>query len=210
MVSLREVESADFILVMGADPINEAPMLAMAMRQASRVGARIAVIDPRPIFLPFRFTRLPLALDELNVYASALVKAAVSRDAVKVLGQDAVDFYEAIPDAAGNSYSLKEALSRLAEKLQLSQQPLIVCGTENVPETTPGLAADLALFLKAAKGQAGLSYLMPGANAFGAGLFSHMNNSFEKTVEDIENGAVKALVLVESDPFWQFSGSTTT
>ena len=39
-VSLREVEKADFILVMGADPINEAPMLALAMRQAQRNGAR--------------------------------------------------------------------------------------------------------------------------------------------------------------------------
>ncbi|GAG08168.1 unnamed protein product, partial [marine sediment metagenome] len=36
VVSLRELESADFILVIGADPINEAPMLALAMRQAQR------------------------------------------------------------------------------------------------------------------------------------------------------------------------------
>jgi len=204
-ISLRQVEAADFILVIGADPINEAPMLALAMRQAGRTGAQIAVLDPRPISLPVRFAHLPLALDDLNLYASALVKAVVSRDAVKELGQNAIEFHDAIPDAAGDSYSYKEEISGLAEKLQRSQRPLIVCGTGIVPETTPGLAADLALFLNVAKGQTGLSYLMPGANAFGAGLFSHMDDSLEKTVEDIENGAVKALVLVESNPFWQFS-----
>ena len=38
-VSLREMEEADFILVAGADPVNEAPMLALALRQAWRRGA---------------------------------------------------------------------------------------------------------------------------------------------------------------------------
>lgn len=204
VVSLRQVEAADFILVFGADPINEAPMLALAMRQARRDGAEIAVLDPRPISLPFRFTHLPVVLDDLNLYASALIKTAVGRDAVKELGQNATEFYDVIPDVAGNSYPFKEQISNLGEKLRSSQRPLIVCGTEIVRETTPQLAADLALFLRAAKGQAGLFYLMPGANAFGAGLFSRVEDSFEKTVEDIENGAVKALVLIENNPFWQF------
>jgi len=203
-VSLRQVEAADFILVIGADPINEAPMLALAMRQAGRAGAQIAVLDPRPISLPVRFAHLPLALDDLNRYASAVVKAAVSRDAVKELGKRAVDFYDGIPGNAAYAHSFKGEILGLAEKLQRSKNPLIVCGTEIVPETTPGVAADLALFLNGAKGQVGLFYLLPGANAFGAGLFSQTNASFEKTVEDIENGTVKALVLIESNPFWQF------
>jgi NADH-quinone oxidoreductase subunit G len=204
VVSLRQVEAADFILAIGADPINEAPMLALAMRQARRNGAQIAVLDPRPIFLPLKFAHLPVALDDLNLYASALIKTALDRDALKDLGQNAVDFYDAIAGVAAESDALEEQIFHLREKLRNSQKPLIVCGTEIVRETTPQLAADLALLLKAAKGQSGLFYLMPGANAFGAGLFSRVENSFEKTVEDIENGAIKALVLVESDPFWQF------
>ena len=42
---------------------------------------------------------------------------------------------------------------------------------------------------------------MPGANAFGAALLSSGKNSFMEIIEAIENGSVKALVLVESDPF---------
>ena len=56
---MREIEKADFILAVGADPVNEAPMLAMAMRQAFRNGATVVVIDPRPISLPFEFDHLP-------------------------------------------------------------------------------------------------------------------------------------------------------
>ena len=204
VASLRQVESADFILVIGADPINEAPMLALAMRQAIRAGAAIAVLDPRPISLPFKFTHLPVALDDLNLYASALIIKAVSRDAAKKLGQKAAEFYDSIADLAGDSNALKESISNLGGKLQSSQRLLIVCGTEIVRETTPQLAADLALLFKAAKEQAGLFYLMPGANAFGAGLLSVAENSFEEIIEDIENGAVKTLILVESNPFWQF------
>ncbi|MDD5759304.1 MAG: 2Fe-2S iron-sulfur cluster-binding protein, partial [Desulfobulbaceae bacterium] len=37
-ITLGEVEHADFILVVGADPVNEAPMLALALRQAARQG----------------------------------------------------------------------------------------------------------------------------------------------------------------------------
>jgi NADH-quinone oxidoreductase subunit G len=51
------------------------------------------------------------------------------------------------------------------------------------------------------KEKAGLFYLMPGANAFGAALLSSGDHSFLEIVEAIEKGSVKALVLVESDPF---------
>jgi NADH-quinone oxidoreductase subunit G len=203
-VSLRQVEASDFILTIGADPINEAPMLALAMRQAQRNGAEITVIDPRPVSLPFAFTHLPSPPSELNFLASSLTKAAVGREAVKELGQNAVAFYDAIPDVAGASDTIKEKISSLSEKLQRCQRPIVVCGLDVVRESTPQLAADLGLCLKAAGKKAGLFYLMPGANAFGAGIFSGAEDSFEKTIHDIENGVVKALVLVENNPFWQF------
>ena len=48
----------------------------------------------------------------------------------------------------------------------------MVCGTDIVRETTPSLAADIVLLLKGAGQEAGLFYLLPGANAFGAALIS--------------------------------------
>ena len=203
-VSMREMEKADFILAVGVDPVNEAPMLALAMRQAFRQEATVAVIDPRPVFLPFEFIHLPVSPQDMDVCMNVLVKGAVPRSAVERLGPDALRFYDAIPTDYPSDPLLKDQFSVLASKLRQSQRPVLVCGTDIVHEATPVLAADNGLLLQAGKERAGLFYLMPGANAFGAALLSSGKNSFMDVIEGIENGSVKALILVESDPFSYF------
>ena len=200
-VSMTEIEKADFILTVGADPLNEAPMLAMAMRQAYRNGVTVVVIDPRPIFLPFEFDHLTVPPPEIDLCMNMLIKGAVDRTAAENLGPEALRYYEAIPKESPFDPLIKDRLTGLAEKLQRSQRPVIICGTDIVEETTPDAAANNALFLKATKEKAGLFYLMPGANAFGAALLSSGNASLTQTIEAIENGLIKALILVESDPF---------
>jgi NADH-quinone oxidoreductase subunit G len=200
---MQEIEKADFILALGADPVNEAPMLALSMRQAYRKGAAVAVIDPRPIFLPFEFIHPPVAPREIDLALSALMKGAVSRTAAESLGQNALQFYDSIPADFSGDPELKERLDAIRLKLQQSRFPVIVCGTDITRETTPALAADHALLLQAEKGRAGLFYLMSGANAFGASLFSE-EGSLMDTIESIEKGTVKALILVESNPFCLF------
>jgi NADH-quinone oxidoreductase subunit G len=203
MVSLREIESADFVAVVGADAINEAPMLALAMRQARQNDATVAVIDPRPVFLPFESEHLPAKLDEVNGYLGAVVKAAIDPDALREQEASGRKFHAALPEIEQMPRSQQEKISFLAEKLRNSQRPIIVCATESVRQQTPALAADAALLLQAAGKQAGLFYLMPGANAFAAGLLSDETASFETLIEDIENGSIKGLILVESNPFWK-------
>jgi len=203
VISMQEIEKADFILALGADPVNEAPMLALAMRQAYRKGAAVAVIDPRPVFLPFEFIHLPVAPREIDLALSALMKGAVSRTAANSLGQTTLQFYDSIPADFSGDPELKDRLDAIRLKLQQSRFPVIVCGTDITRETTPALAADHALLLQAEKGRAGLFYLMSGANAFGVSLFSE-EGSLMDTIESIEKGTVKALILVESNPFCLF------
>ena len=74
----------------------------------------------------------------------------------------------------------------------------------SVRESTPALAADLARLLREAGLNAGLFYLLPGANAFGAALLSPGGESPTPLVEALEAGAVKALLVVENDPFWDY------
>jgi NADH-quinone oxidoreductase subunit G len=203
-VSLRDLERADFILVVGADPINEAPMAALAMRQARRTGGKIAVIDPRPVSLPFDFQHLPVPLDEVNLSFSLLIKAAVGNETAINLEQSELEFYEAIPALDRAALPLHEQILAVARELRDCQRPIIVCGTEIVRRTTPSLAADHALLLQAVNKRAGLFYLMPGANSFGASLISDENNSLFTTLEAIEKGTVKGLIVVESDLFHHF------
>lgn len=150
-VSMREIEMADFILAVGADPINEAPMLALAMRQAYRKGATIAVIDPRPIFLPFPFDHFPVGLENLDLCLSQLIKRSIDRSVAERLGQSALKFYDSIPPEHTFDRLFEDRLSVVEKKLQQSQFPVIVCGTEIVRETTPDITADHALLFQAAK-----------------------------------------------------------
>jgi NADH-quinone oxidoreductase subunit G len=203
-VSLRELESADFILVIGADPINEAPMLALAMRQARRRGGKIAVIDPRPVSLPFEFRHLKVTPDEVNLCASLLVKAAVDLGTATDLEQPGSEFYQAIPKLETVPSSLQDQISEMAPELKESKRPIIVCGTETVRQATPALAADHTLLLQATNKQAGLFYLLPGANSFSASLLAGEEGSFLETLEGIESGTIKGLILVESDPLLHF------
>lgn len=203
-LSMREVEKSDFILAVGVDPINEGPMLALAMRQANRKGATVAVIDPRPIALPFEFFHFPVAVREIDRFLSALIKGAVNRSAAEKTGPAALSFFDSLPvDVSGHS-EFREGLDRVSQRLQQSRFPVIVCGTDIVRETTPLVAADHARLLRTKRDRAGLFYLMPGANAFGAALFSSGSESFAETIESIEKGTIRALVLVESDPFRSF------
>ncbi|MFZ0611304.1 MAG: NADH-quinone oxidoreductase subunit NuoG, partial [Desulfobacterales bacterium] len=201
-VSLRQVEDADIILVVGADPINEAPMLALSMRQAWRRGARVIVIDPRPIFLPFAFDHLPVAPEEMAVGLGRLIKRAIGRDAVQTLGAKALSFYDSIPQAA---LPIQDRLDALAEVMGGSRRPLVVCGTETVADEVPALAADVTRLLGAAGRPAGLFYVLPGANAFGAALLRTGQAAFEDVLAAIEDKTVRALVLVECDPLRNFA-----
>jgi NADH-quinone oxidoreductase subunit G len=232
-VSLRELEAADFIVLAGADPVNEAPMLALALRQAQRRGAKVTVLDPRPVFLPFEFEHFPVPPGQLDAALGALVKGALSAEAAAGLIEPARRFYDALPGQYPGDPGLAARLTAIAESLRQSRKPMVVAGTGIVRETTVSLAADIALLLKAAGKEAGLFYLLPGANAFGAALVSAPGHpdaagrspgqwpwgpaavgepagpgepalSADAILEGIDQGRIKALVLVENDPFWTF------
>jgi NADH-quinone oxidoreductase subunit G len=202
-VSLREIEKADFILAIGADPVQEAPMLALAMRQAVRNGGSVVVLDPRPVFLPFPFTHVPVAPRDAADCLSALVKKAVDSSRVSGLGERAVQFLDRLPADYPFPDSRAEDLSRMADALRRSQRPVLVCGTDVVLPTTPDRVADHALLLQAQKGRAGLFYLLPGPNAFGAALFA-APGALEEILQGIERGTIRGMVIVENDPFDRF------
>jgi NADH-quinone oxidoreductase subunit G len=202
-VSLREMEEADFIVVAGADPVNEAPMLALALRQAWRREGKVAVLDPRPVFLPFPCVHLPLAPGELNAGLGILGAAALSGKNLKGLDAAPRQFLQAQSGELVDP-DVKARLSALGQRLGQTTRPVIVCGTDIVRESTPILAAALVRLLRAADLDAGLFYLLPGTNAYGAALLSLADNGHSSLVESLESGAIKALVVVESDPYWDY------
>jgi len=202
-VSMRELENADLILVIGADPISESPVLALSMRQAWRKGAKVAVIDPRSVSLPFTFQHVNAGLPQLEICLAAVVAGAVDRGKAESLTAPAMEFLDAASSVDIPQSDIRDSLAGLASDLRKSRKPVIVCGTDVVSENTPGLAADCARLLREATGAAGLLYILDEANSFGSALLSG-SSSFAETVEEIEAGKIKGVVVVESDPFHSY------
>lgn len=201
-VSLRDLESSDFILAVGTDPINEAPMLAMAMRQAQRSGAEVVVLDPRSISLPFAFRHLPVPYGSVGLALGQLIKDVVDPKAAATLGEDAEHYIGALSGAGDVSGVVAPFDDVIVQRLRHSKQPIIICGTEHVSDSIISVSADFALLLCAADKNAGVFYVMSGANAFAGGMLCDEDSSLQRIVEDIENGSIRALILAETDPFW--------
>jgi NADH-quinone oxidoreductase subunit G len=200
-ISMAELARSDFVLVVGADPINEAPMLALALRQAYRNGGTIAVIDPRPVSLPLPFDHLAIAPRHVDLCLDVLVGGALNGEAADSVEERASARSDALLSEYGPDSTLRSRLTGLSARLRASQRPAVVCGTDIVRQTTPAFAADQVDFLRQAKKRAGLFYLLPGANAFGAALLSPPSEPADSIVQAIEDGTVRALLVAESDPF---------
>ena len=202
-VSMREVEHADFILVLGADPVNEAPMLALALRQASLRKVRVVVLDPRPVFLPFDFDHLPVPPVDMGIFFAALVKRTAGPSSADPLGPKAAQFLDSLPgEYPGGMF--KDRVAALEGRLKESQRPVIICGMDLPPTSFLDLVGDGARIMRGVKGPVGLFYLMPGANSLGAALLTPNPSSAEQFVEEIEGGKIRALLAVESDPLLAF------
>ncbi|MGC9196570.1 MAG: NADH-quinone oxidoreductase subunit NuoG, partial [Syntrophobacteraceae bacterium] len=199
-VSMKQIEKADFVIVAGADPLNEAPMCALAIRQAARKKAVVVTLDPRPVSLPCEFEHFAVLPKDIEPYLGALIFKAMGEHAAS-LGPEAQNFCAYLASQLEN-FNPPESLDRLAKLLASSSKPVIICGTDVTRETTPAFAADCVRLLNLCAKQAGLFNLLPGAGSFGAALLSRTEvPTFADLVEHIEKGLVRALVVAESDAF---------
>jgi NADH-quinone oxidoreductase subunit G len=197
-VSLGEIEQADFILLAGVDPVNEAPMLALALRQAVQKGAGVVVLDPRPVCLPFAFMHVPAGPQAIGAVLGRILKRSVGPAGVE---GPAAHFYASLPDEPATE---PEVLARAAAMLAASRRPVIVCGAGRVAPGLVDLAADTALLLAAVQKKAGLFYILPEANTFASGLLAQPECTTDRILKAAVDGDVKALIFVENDPFATF------
>jgi len=174
------------------------------MRQAQRAGAKVAVLDPRPVSLPFEYAHWPLTPDDLNSALQELMRPVLSGSAAESQGKNALAGLDAISPHASEIHQTTPRFQALEAMLQNSQRPVIVCGTDIVGLSVITAAADLALQLQAGDKHAGLFYVLPGANAYGAAIASKGCEPFSEILGAIETGEVRALLLVETDPLYYF------
>ncbi len=177
--SLEEIRRSDLLILVGTDPLSEAPMLALAVRQAVRAGGHAALLDPRPVQLPCACAHLPLAQQQLLPALQALAGE----------GTEGWPRQQAI------------VLEGLARQLALAQRPVLIGGADLLgPEGMVALLA-AAERLSSAERPCGVLGVLAGPNSYGAALLSPAEADAEGLLAAIAAREVRTLVCLESDPF---------
>lgn len=174
--TLHEMESADAVLMLGADPINEAPMVGLALQQARRrAGA--------DIFGAFvALTKLDEICRETYRGSPAQIAGLARQVAAALRGERA----EATAD-------------RIAQSLRQAEQPLIIVGAHCGAPTLLRLATNIAGQASSAEQPAWLSLLLPECNSMGVALMGGLRVS--QVLTAVERGDCDTLIVLENDLF---------
>jgi len=204
--SLSEIEKADAVLILGEDPLETAPMLALAIRQASRnktfemaekagialwhdaavrdmgqnVKSPVIIVSPNQITpddLPL--IRYEAGAEEAVLFGSALVSAIDSK---------------ATPVQITDK-TVKNIVQKTAGILMNAANPLIICGLSLKNKDLLQASANLAIALSNAGKKPLLSIIFPACNSLGLGLMDG------KPVDELDEAAGATAVILENDLF---------
>jgi NADH-quinone oxidoreductase subunit G len=205
--SLREVEEADAVLVLGEDLPNTAPVLALALRQSVRRES-LALADalniPRwheqAVRDAARGAKSPLyvatpAATRLDDVAVRTLRGA-PEDLAR-LGFAVASALGAGPEPPGHAGDLPGLASEIARMLAGARQPLVVSGTTSGSLAVIQAAANVAWALQARGVPARLAFAVPECNSMGAALMG--GGELEEAFAAARDGAVDAAVILEND-----------
>lgn len=206
--SLHEMEQADAIFVLGEDLTNTAPMMALALRQASRrqpmamiqamklpewqdASVREVMQDARSPF--FLATPAATKLDDVATHTYRAAPDDIARLGFAVA--NALD--GAAPAVSGLSAELTTLVATIADALRAAKRPLIVAGASLGSAALVQAAANVAWALCDAARVAELAFAPPECNSFGVGLMG--GQSLETAVAALRNGHADTVVILEND-----------
>jgi NADH-quinone oxidoreductase subunit G len=203
--SLREIEQCDAVLLLGEDPTNFAPRLALALRQSVRQQP-FAVTDklkiPRWLDHAVRETvqddKGPLFI--ASPYATRLDDIATQtfRGAPDDIARLAFAVARTLDHAAPATNLSGEAVTlatQIAQALKNAQRPLVVAGGGLSSEAILEAAANVASALHAAGRQARLSFTVPECNSMGLALMGAAPLSAAMTAA----AEADAVIVLEND-----------
>ncbi|WP_051328040.1 NADH-quinone oxidoreductase subunit NuoG [Desulfatirhabdium butyrativorans] len=195
--SLKDIETADLVLLAALDPLAEAPMAALSVRQAERHGAGIWALDPRAIRMPCSLNHLALQPDEI---AECLIALA---ERIKV----------PIPEGGDGSHTPGPPFlppEPLVDALLLARKPVVLFGAGVANERVGHAAGLLVESLRKRNIPATIFPVLPQADTFGAALLGEGGLSLEETIADIGQGLIHGLVVIEADPIGEWPDAVRT
>lgn len=206
--SLKEIEKADAVLILGEDLTQTAPMTALAVRQASR-GKEMEAIRKSGIAAWDDYARREKAHGARSpVFIASTIKTRLddvaektyraSPSAIVSLGFAIASMVNKNAPAAINlSESQKDLAQRISTALNDSMNPLIITGTHNGNQDLIRAAANITEALNQNGKSVLLSIIFPECNSMGLGLMDGM--SLEDASESIGGDGSTGLIILEND-----------
>lgn len=212
--SLKQIEHADVMLILGEDLTNTAPMISLAIRQAIRNNpAKSALRKGIPLWndAPVR----ELAQSERSpLYVATPMKDRLDeiaemtfRGSFKDISKLGLTVASLVADKIRPSEDPDNETGRLAEKIAVSlkeaENPLIVsgitCGDENVLRTGMSIAEALLSLNKKVM----FIPVMPECNSMGLALIP--GKAVDDAVADLSDRKIDTLIVLENDLFRRIS-----
>jgi NADH-quinone oxidoreductase subunit G len=206
--SIREVEQADAVFVIGEDVSNTAPMLGLALRQSVRqqpkkiardlnipewddAAVRNVIQDQKgPLFLA---NPAGTRLDDIATKTYHAAPADLARLGFAV-AHAIVTRSPAVDDLSKGVLSLAESI---AQALKSAERPVIVSGISSGSEAIVQAAANVAWALCESGRPAKLCYCVPESNSLGLSLLG--GSSVTEAFGKVQDGAVDTVIILEND-----------
>ena len=209
--SLREIETADVVLVLGEDVTNTAPRVALALRQSVRnlakemaTGARIPLWQDEAVRVLAQDRLSPMhiaAVAETPLDDVAASTAQLNPNDIARLGYAvAAELDSSLKGVDGLKAELRTLAEQIAGDLSKAKRPLIVSGTGCQNLAIIQAASAIAHALNSS--DAMLSYCVPEANSIGSALMQESKTlSLTDIAELADQGSIDTLIVLENDLF---------
>lgn len=199
--SIKQMESADAVLVLGEDLTNSAPRVALALRQAVR-NKSIAMAEQIgiPEWQDAAVRNLAQdALSPLIIVSSAATRLDDIASHVHTLApNDIANFGDVLIEHLRGNISEDVDIINIADCLMTAKSPLIISGVSLLERGILDSAAGLAETLYDHNPHTMLSLCAPEANSIGAAMLSHTDNlSLAQITERASD--IDVLVVLEND-----------
>jgi len=208
--SLRDVEGADAVLVLGEDLTHTAPRLALAVRQAARqasfaLAERLGIPrwDDAAVRCAAQDVTSPIFLATLHATALDDVACATFRAAPDDLARLGFAVARELDPEAPSVPDLTDAVralaGRIAGALRAAARPVVVSGTSSGSPAVIRAAANVAWALCRGGPPARLCYTVPECNSLGVGLLG--GGSLDAAIGAVRDRRPETVIVLENDLF---------
>ena len=205
--SIKEIEAADAVIIIGEDVTNTSPRLALALRQSVRnhatelaKQAQIPAWQDAAVRELAQHERSPLIL--LTPYATRLDDVASDilvgppSELVEVAGVIASAISENAPKTDGK----RDGATQIADALLNAKRPLVVAGASAGKIEYIQTAANIARALsEKRKETVDLCLTTPEVNSLGMAMLTNKENSLGIALNQIIQGDARNVIVLEND-----------